>query len=135
MPTFSCLSLLVSRGFDGFMSKSHAMAKNSGTLHCHGCPCRTLKPWKGWRFSTGGNRRYRGNRCFGTLPKCTAWSKIGWNSNMLSHYLSTMAFRFRILGIILPGSLVETQNERIVFLCHHVFKGASCYTPGGVYFH
>ena len=29
-------------------------------------------------------------------------SKIGWKPNMLSHNLSTMAFRFRILGIIRP---------------------------------
>ena len=47
----------VLRGFDCYMSKSHAMAKNSGTLHRYRCPCRTSFHPRGCR-GKGQNVKY-----------------------------------------------------------------------------
>ena len=127
LPTFLCLHFLFSRGFDGFMSKSHAMAKNSGTLRRQGCPCRTLK------FHGAGVAGFQRAEIVDTVvtdvsggfQNALLESKIGWNSNMLSHYLSTMAFRFRILGIILPGSF-SVRPPKIVFFQKEI-NSNSCF--------
>ena len=72
------------------MSKSHAVAKNLGTLRRQGCPCRTLS------FMEGGAGFQRAEivdtvvtDVSGRFQTTLFESKIGWNSNMLSHNLST----------------------------------------------